>query len=163
MPESAHLSEALKELFTTPDCYWFVSYPAAVDGLTAEQADCAPGPRFNSVWGVTLHLTICQQFAAAVLRGEQVTPDTFFCDGGWPPVRELTESAWEEAKAGVLAANHALAAAVADLPAGALDDELPQVGMLAYAYIQGHLAHNSNHLNEIVEIRHMQGLWLEKT
>jgi hypothetical protein len=139
MPESTHLAEALEGLFAPPDVYWFVSYPAAVTGLTVEQAACAPGPRFNSIWGVTLHLTICQQFAAAVLRRETIDVNAF------------------------LAANHALAICVAGLPDEVLEQPLPYVEMKGYQYIQGHLAHNSNHLCEMVDIRHMQGLWLEKT
>lgn len=164
MSESSHLAEALKGLFSTPDLFLFNSYPAAVDGLTAKQAACSPGPRLNSVWGVTLHLTICQQFSLAVLRGDRVEMNTFFAEGTWPPVRDPSDgAAWEEAKAGVLAANHALAELVAGLPAERLEQDLPIVGMKAYAYILGQLAHNSHHLNEIISIRHMQGLWLEKT
>ena len=164
MSETAHLAEALEGLFASTDCEWFVTYPAAVAGLTAEQAACAPGARFNSVWGVTLHMTICQQFARAVLRGDAVDPNTFFAEGTWPKVRDpQDEAAWQQAKANLLAANHALAACVAGLSGEKLDRALPSVGQKGYQYIQGHLAHNSNHLCEIVSIRHMQGLWLEKT
>jgi hypothetical protein len=164
MSEASHLAEALEGLLAPPELYWFVSYPAAVDGLTAEQAACVPGPRFNSVWGVTLHLTICQQFALAVLRRETIDVNAFFAEGAWPPVRDLQDAAaWQRAKSDLLAVNHALAECVAGLPDEALEQPLPYVEMKCYQYIQGHLAHNSNHLCEIVDIRHMQGLWLEKT
>jgi hypothetical protein len=134
-----------------------------VEGLTAEQAAAVPGPRFNSVWGVTLHLTLCQQFALAVLRGEAVEASTFFLEGAGPPVHDPKDAeAWQKAKADLLAMNHALAECVAGLSAAALEKELPAVKMKGYQYILGHLAHNSNHLNEIVSIRHMQGFWLGK-
>lgn len=71
--------------------------------------------------------------------------------------------AWQKAKADLLAENHALAECFARLSSEALEQELPYVGMKGYQYIQGHLAHNSNHLCEIVNIQHMQALWLEKT
>jgi hypothetical protein len=164
MSEASHLAEALEGLLATPDLSWFVSYPAAVDGLTAEQAARAPGPRFNSVWGVTLHLTVCQQFALAVLRDDALDVNTFFVDGVWPLVRDPQDAAaWQKAKADLLAVNHALAECVAGLSAEALRKELPYVEMKCFQYIQGQLAHNSNHLCEIVAIRHMQGLWLEYT
>jgi hypothetical protein len=162
--EASHLAEALEGLLASPDHSWFVTYPAAIDRLTSGQAARAPGPRFNSVWGVTRHLTVCQQFALAVLRGDTLDLDTFFADGVWPPVRDpQVEGSWQKAKADLLAANHALAEFVAGLSAAALELELPYVGMKGYQYVQGHLAHNSNHLCEIVSIRHMQGLWLDKT
>jgi hypothetical protein len=164
MPEASHLAEALEGLLATPDLFWFASYPAAVEGLTCEQAAAIPGPRFNSVWGVTLHLTLCQRFALAVLRGETVEASAFFPEGAWPPVHNPQDAdAWQKAKADLLAANHALAECVARLSSEALEQELPPVKMKGYQYILGHLAHNSNHLNEIVSIRHMQGFWLGKT
>jgi len=164
MSEVSHLAEALEGLFATPDLFWFVSYPDAVEGLTSAQAAAVPGPRFNSVWGVTLHLTVCQRFALAVLRGEAAEASAFFPEGVWPPVHDpQDEEAWQKAKTGLLAVNHTLAECVAGLSPEALEQDLPAVGMKAHQYILGHLAHNSNHINEIVSIRHMQGFWLEKT
>ena len=163
MSEASHLAEALEGLLAAPHD-WFVNYPAAVAGLTAPQAAWTPGPRFNSVWAITLHLTICQQFALAVLRGEAVEAGTFFAEGAWPLVPDPQDAAaWQKAKADLLAVNQALAECVAGLAPEALEQELPTVGMQAHQYILGHLAHNSNHINEIVSIRHMQGFWLEKT
>jgi hypothetical protein len=164
MSETTHLAEAIEGLFSAPECFWFVTYPAAVAGLTASQAARSLGPRFNSVWGVTLHLSLCQRFALAVLRGDAVDVNEFFAAGAWPPVSDPgDEAAWQQAKADVLAVNHALAECVAGLSDADLENELAPIGMKAYPYIQGQLAHNSNHLCEMVDIRHMQGLWLEKT
>lgn len=163
MSEASHLAEALEGQLAAPHG-WFVSYPAAVAGLTAPQAAWSPGPRFNSAWAITLHLTVCQQFAMALLGGNAVDMNTFFADGVWPPVHDPQDTAaWLEAKEDLLTANHALAACIAGLSSEALEQELPYVHMKGYQYIQGHLAHNSNHLCEIVTIRHLQGLWLENT
>jgi hypothetical protein len=82
MSETTHLAEAIEGLFSAPECIWFVTYPAAVAGLTASQAARSLGPRFNSVWGVTLHLSLCQRFALAVLRGDAVDVNEFFAAGG---------------------------------------------------------------------------------
>jgi hypothetical protein len=164
MSEASHLAESLSDHFSTPNYYWFVSYPAIVAGLTAQQAGCAPGPRFNSIWQVTLHLAICQRFALAVLRGDAIDMREFFPEGAWPPVHDPGgQAAWEQAKNDLLAANHNLAAYVARIPDEILDQELPVVNMKVYGYIHGHLAHNSHHLNEMICIRHMQGLWFDKT
>ncbi len=164
MLEASHLAEAVERLLAAPDLFWFVSYPAAVDGLTSQQAACVPGPRFNSVWGVTLHLTVCQRFAIAVLRGGPVDMNAYFPEGAWPTVLDPTDEAvWQQAKKELLAVNHELAECVADLSAEELEQELALVQMKCYQYIQGQVAHNSNHLCEIVNIRHMQGLWLDKT
>jgi hypothetical protein len=164
MSEASHLAESLEELLATPDLSWFASYPAAVERLTSVQAAAIPGPRFNSVWGVTLHLTLCQRFALAVLRGENVEMGAFFPEGAWPPVHDpLDADAWEQAKDDLLTVNHSLAECVAGLSTEFLELELSPVRMKGYQYILSTMAHNSNHINEIVTIRHMQGFWLEKT
>jgi hypothetical protein len=163
MSTTMHLAQAMEGFFASENLYWFASYRDATAGLSAREAAGTPGARFNSVWGVTLHLTLCQQFALALLRGENVDVGTFFASGAWPAIADPgDEAAWEEAKTNLLAVNHALADCVAGLPEEALDRELPIVGMPTGQYILGQIAHNSNHLNEIVSIRHMQELWLEK-
>ena len=164
MTESSHLAEALEGLFVTPDILWFTTYPAIVEGLTAGQAASAPGPRFNSVWAITNHLCLCQRYALALLRGEPVDPAVFFAEGAWPPVKDPgDELVWQQAKADLLAANHALAECVAGLPVEALGQDVAPGQFKRYPYILGHLAHNSYHLCEMISTRHMLGLWLEKT
>jgi hypothetical protein len=163
MTETAHLAEAIAGFFGVPNLYWFTSFPDAVKGLSAQQAACIPTPRFNSVWAVTLHLTLCQQFALAVLRGKTIDGNEFFAEGAWPSIGvSCNETDWEAAKANVLTVNQALSDCIAGLPDAALEQNLPYVGMKGYQYIHGQLAHNSHHLNEIISIRHIQGLWLEK-
>lgn len=163
MSEAAHLAESLVSLFTFPDYSWFVSYPAAVDGLTAKQAAFVPGPRFNSIWGISLHLTTCLKFALAVLRGDAASPAAYFPEGAWPQIVDIHDAlAWQQARTSLLEANLALANYVTALSADRLEQELLNPGMKGFAFILGHLAHNSYHLCEIITIRHMQGLWLEK-
>jgi hypothetical protein len=164
MTEASHLAEALNDFLVKPDLFWFTSFLPAVEGLTAEDAASVPGPRFNSVWGVTLHLILCQRYALTLLRGEPVNMAEFFAEGAWPPVRQPgSEAAWQQAKDDLLAVNQALADCVGGLPAGALEEKVAPGQFKRYQYIQGQLAHNSYHLCEIVSIRHMLGLWLEKT
>jgi hypothetical protein len=111
-----------------------------------------------------LHLTLCQRFALAVLRGDPIDVDAFFAEGMWPPVRDAAnEAAWQQAVTELLAVNHALAECVAGLSEADLERDLGVVGMKGFAYIEGQLAHNSHHLCEIVTIRHVQGLWLEES
>lgn len=164
MPEAAHLAEALNDFLVKPDLFWFISYLPAIEGLTAEQAACVPAARFNSVWGVTLHIALCQRYALCLLRGEKVDAAEFFAEGAWPPIKQPgNEDAWRQAKEELLAVNHALSECVAGIPAEALEGEIVPGQFKRFQYIQGHLAHNSYHLCEIVSIRHMLGLWLEKT
>jgi hypothetical protein len=164
MSESAHLAEGLEEFLGKPDLFWFTSFPNAVEGLTAAQAARVPAARFNSVWAVTLHLTLCQRYALCLLRGETVDAAAFFSEGAWPAVqRPESEEDWQRAKAELLEVNQALAHIASTVPPGDLEEQIMPGMFKRYQYIQGHIAHNSYHLGEIVSIRHMLGLWLEKT
>ena len=165
MSEASHLAEAVEGLFARRDCVWFVTFPSAVEGLTASQAAHCPGPRLNSVWGIVRHLSLALEHTLILLRGEPYDLNAWIADGAWPPVPQAAdEEAWQEAKADLLALNHEVAQCVARLD----DAQLHQIvfapmGMKAYQFIQVQIAHNSNHLNEMVTIRHMQGLWVDKT
>jgi hypothetical protein len=164
MSEASHLAGALEGLFSAPEFYWFPTFPAAAQGLTADQAAASPGPRLNSVWGVTLHLTVCHRLALALLCGDPSDMNVVLAEGMWPPIRDPgNEAAWQQAVTELLALNHVLAECVAGLSDTDLERELAPTGMIRFQFIQGQLTHNSYHLSEIVTLRHMQGLWLEKT
>jgi uncharacterized damage-inducible protein DinB len=163
MPEAFHLAEALNDFLVKPDLFWFTSFPNAIEGLTAEQAVQVPAVRFNSVWGVVLHLTLCQRYALTLLGGEAVEASEFFVEGAWPAVPQpVSEAAWQQAKEELMAINRALSACVTSLSTEALEELVAPGQFKGYQYIQGQMAHNSYHLCEIVNIRHMLGLWLEK-
>lgn len=164
MSEQTHIAEAVEGLFATPDIMWFTTYPAVVEGLSAEQSARSPGPRFNSVWAITLHLIVCQRYALALLGGENPDPSVYFAAGAWPPLpNPADETAWEQAKADLMAINRALASCAGSLPEGSLEVEVGPGQFKRYQYLQGHIAHNSYHLCEMITTRHMLGLWLEKT
>ena len=163
MTEPTHLAETLNGFVAQPGLFWFPSFVDATAGLNAQQAASVPAARFNSVWAVTLHLTLCQRFALAILSGK-ADAESIFADGAWPAPRDPeSQAAWQEAKADLLEVNRAFSACVAALPPETMETELAPVGMKRFQYIQGHLAHNSYHLCEIVSVRHMLGLWLENT
>ena len=164
MSEATHLAEGLEEFLGKPDLFWFTSFPTAVAGLTAIQAARIPGARFNSVWGVTLHLTLCQRYALCLVCGEKVDAAAFFSEGAWPAVlHPESEEDWQCAKTELLEVNQALAQVASRLLPADLEMEIAPGQFKRYQYIQGHLAHNSYHLGEIISIRHMLGLWLENT
>ena len=164
MSESQHLAEALQGLLTRPDHGWFTPFAVAVAGLTAAQAATVPAPGFNSVWGVVNHMRFWHELTIARLRGTALDPEALWAEEGWPaPGDPADEEAWQAACTRAMAAN----AQLAELVAGLSDDELSQPvapGRASrYQAIHGLIAHNSYHTCEIITIRHLQGLWLERT
>lgn len=164
MTEAQHLSDALQGLFAQPDHGWFTSFATATDGLTAEQAAHVPAPRFNSVWGVVNHVRFWQEAMLLRLRGLEVDRSTLGAEDGWPPAGDSAdENGWRSARERALEVNELLAKAVSGLSDQELAEPTAPGRALRYQVIQGIITHNSYHTCEIISIRHMQGLWLERT
>lgn len=164
MSESQHLSEALLGLFANAEHGWFTPISVAIEGLSANQAAAVPAPRFNSVWAVVNHVTFWQEFTLRRVRGEEVDRAALDTHHGWPPVGDPNdEAAWAAARERALDVNKELASAVGELT----EEKLVQPyapGRARYGQIiQGIIAHNSYHACEAISIRHMLGLWLERT
>lgn len=163
MSEAQHLADALRYLFTQPDSEWFTAFPQAVAGLTAEQARQVPALRFNSIWGLVNHISYWQEFFLLRLRGLP-GPTAHQTGDDWEPVGKAgDEEGWQAACRRALAANEALAAYVETMSDEALAQPLGSGRPRPQQVIQGVIAHNSYHICEIITVRHMQGLWLERT
>lgn len=165
MSEAHHLSEALTRHFIGSVMGAFMPFETATDHLTAVQAAAIPAPRFNSVWAIVNHVWFWQEVLLRLLQGQPAhyellgAPDP----SGWPPAGDpVDEAAWQTARKQALAVNTALATEVAHLSEVELVGELEAWATLRHRAIQGIIAHNSYHTCEIISVRHMQGLWLER-
>jgi hypothetical protein len=164
MSEAQHLAEALEGLFANPENGWFTPFSVATAGLTAEQAAHVPAERFNSVWAVANHVRFCQEVALRRLRGLPVDRAALGAEDDWPPVGEpADEDAWQTARERALAVNRELAETVAGLSGEELAQPFAAGRAARYQLVQGLIAHSGYHACEIISIRHMQGLWLERT
>jgi uncharacterized damage-inducible protein DinB len=160
MSEAQHLAAALESYFSRSDNGWFTPFTVAVDGLTAEQAAQVPALRFNSVWAVVNHVSVCQErilYGLKGMRGEGLDDD-------WPPPpNPPTEAAWQAARDKAIRLNRELAESVRALDDKDLDQpHQPGHQDTRRQLIQGNLVHNGYHTNEIISIRHMLGWWVEE-
>jgi hypothetical protein len=166
MSEAQHLSQALNRYFTNPNVGVFASFASATDRVTAAQAATVPVPRFNSVWGIVNHVWYWEETLLRLLRGQPVThqmlgaPD----ESGWVPAGDPADDAgWAAARSRALATNAELATEIAGLTPEQLEEELEAWQTKKHRAIQAIIAHDSYHTCEIICVRHMQGLWLERT
>jgi hypothetical protein len=174
--EAEHLSDAVRALFVSNDHGLFTSFATAVAGLTAAQAASVPAERFNSVWAVVNHVRFWQEVTLLQLRGQPVDRGALGAQNGWPPVGEQPGSlgdpettagpcgaAWEAAVEHCLEVNRELAEAAAALSDEALAAPLAPGRAAPWQLVQGMIAHNAYHTCEVISIRHMLGLWLDRT
>jgi hypothetical protein len=166
MSEAQHLAEALKRLYWGPALGVFASFETATDGLRARQSATVPTARFNSVWAIANHVWYWQEALHCLLLGQTYSHSALGApdDSGWPPVDDPDdEAAWQADRQRALSVNTALANFVEQMPDRELESTLPLWAGAKHRGIQSIIAHNSYHTCEIISVRHMQGLWLERT
>jgi hypothetical protein len=164
MRQAELLAEALQGLFSNPEAGWFTPLPVSVEGLTAQQAAQVPAERFNSVWGVVNHVRFWQEFMLLRLMGQNADREALGGKSGWPPVpSDPSGETWENDLKRMYSANQQLAQYVCTLNDEVLYEPIVLHRPSPYQVIQGLIAHNSYHSCEVISIRHMLGLWLERT
>ncbi len=164
MTQASSLSDALQGLFSNPDAGWFTPISASIQGLSSEQAAQVPAERFNSVWSVVNHVRFWQEFMLLRLQGQPPDREALGGKNGWPPVpRDHLPSDWAADQKRMLAANQNLADFINTMDDDRLNQPVATGKPSPYQVIQGVIAHNSYHTCEVISIRHMLGLWLERT
>ena len=164
MTEAHHLSDALVGFLSDPESGWFTPVTEAIQGLTAEQAARIPSEGFNSVWGVVRHMSYWQEFLLHRFRGETVEQMKIEGKENWQAINQpYDERAWQADCEHLFTINKDLAEVVAGFSDEALDEPYSEGRAKRYQVIQGIIAHNCYHTNEIISIRHMLGYWLERT
>lgn len=164
MAEAKHLAHSLVSLLADPRIGWFTPTITAIEDLTAEQAARVPAEGFNCVWSVINHMNYWQEYLLLGLRGEKT--DRLKQEGkdNWqeprPPYQDHT---WQADRERLFAVNKELAEVVISFSDQALGEPYAPDKAERFVVIQGIIAHNCYHTNEIISIRHMLGYWLKKT
>ncbi len=163
MSEADHLSDALVGMLSRRHNGWFTPVVVAIEGLTPQQAAAIPAKGFNCIWGVINHMSYWQEFMLHKLRGEPVNSMRLEGKRNWQKIKNPgDEQAWKTDCENLFAINKELAGLVAGYSDAELDEPAAPGKPRRCQVIQGIVAHNSYHTNEIISIRHMLGLWLEQ-
>jgi len=162
MSEAQHIADALEGMLVNPETGWFAVFPDTVACLTAEQAAKEPAKGFNSVWKVVNHMTYWQEYFLRRMTDDKFDPKSMGED--WLAIPDPKDDiAWQAAMKKVIDTNKQLVKFTGSLSDKELDQPLKEGKPRRYQYLLGLLSHNSYHICEIITIRHMQGLWMEKT
>jgi uncharacterized damage-inducible protein DinB len=159
MSESQHLAAGIQGFLTDAENGWFDCLPYTAAGLTSAQAAQTPAKGFNSVWQVVEHMRYWEEYCLQHLQGA-TKPDL---GADWPPITKPGEAAWKACLDRLYETTGRLCAYVAGLTDAQLDEPFAPGKPPRRQMLQGVLAHNSYHTCEVITIRHMLGLWLERT
>ena len=128
-----------------------------LDGLTHTQAAARPLPGAHSIWELVLHLASWKNEVRHRLAG---VPAAEPLDGDWPPVTDVTNTGWLQARERLELAHRLLVSAVRELPESKLyeatndhrDRELG-IGVTYYELLHGIVQHDVYHAGQIAMLK----------
>lgn len=124
---------------------WFASWTQALDGLTPAQAAWRPKPDLHSIWQLVAHVIFWREYTLDQIVGGPKLADDEVARRNFLEPAAVSDPAWRETRERLAASHRGIRAAIAD-SARPLD-------RLRY-----HLAHDANHLGQILYLRRLQGL-----
>jgi hypothetical protein len=124
---------------------WFGSWTKALDGLTAAQAAWRPQPGLHSIGQLVGHVAFWREYTLAKIGGQANPPADEVARRNFPDDASASEEAWRATQERLAASHRRIRDALAN--------ESVPLDRLRY-----HLAHDANHLGQILYLRRMQGL-----
>lgn len=111
MSELAGIVDELKRV-TDGEAWHGPSLREVLDGVTAEQAAAKPVPGAHSIWELVLHLAAWNGVFIRRLMGQRADEPE---EGDFPPVGEVSDAAWAQARADLARSQERLRALVSEL------------------------------------------------
>jgi hypothetical protein len=124
---------------------WFGSWTKALDGVTAAQAAWRPQPGLHSIGQLVGHVVFWREYTLAKLGGQPNLPADEVARRNFPDDAAASEDAWRATRERLATSHRHVRDALAN-------ESIP-LDRLRY-----HLAHDANHLGQILYLRRMQGL-----
>ncbi|HEU4766907.1 MAG TPA: DinB family protein [Pyrinomonadaceae bacterium] len=127
---------------------------ALLDGVTAEQAAAHPIPGAHSIWELTLHIAAWEDACRRRLEGD---PAQLVDDENFPPISEVSESAWENTKQRLVEVHRRLLDAISATDDSRLDQPIINSAEIpfssAYVTLHGGVQHSLYHAGQIAILK----------
>jgi uncharacterized damage-inducible protein DinB len=123
----------------------------ALAGVDAAGAARRPLAGAHSIWEIVRHLTLWNEVPRRRIDGERLVD--LPSERDWPKVAEISEPAWQAAKAALEESHAALHARVRDLSDGQLDEPVAGSDPTVRGMILGVLQHNAYHAGQIAILK----------
>jgi uncharacterized damage-inducible protein DinB len=132
------------------DAWHGPSLMSLLQSISAEDASKHPIKGAHSIWELANHLSAWNAITSHRLQGEEVQITT---ERDWPPVWEVSETAWRRALE-ILAESHAhLRSVVSKLKDDELDQKAAGPNYSRYVVIHGVIQHNLYHAGQIAVLK----------
>jgi uncharacterized damage-inducible protein DinB len=152
MSETARLADQIRRAFEG-EAWHGDSLLEILAGVSAKTAAAHPIPNAHSIWELLLHIQAWDDVTIRRAGGTAVQPTG---EKNFPPVRDTSEAAWQQAVAGVRKTHEELVRIVAAFPDARLDEQVPGKSQDYYNFFylfSGIVQHELYHAGQIALLK----------
>jgi uncharacterized damage-inducible protein DinB len=152
MSETARLADQIRRAFEG-EAWHGDSLLEILAGVSAKTAAAHPIPNAHSIWELLLHIQAWDDVTIRRAGGTAVQPTG---EKNFPPVRDTSEAAWQQAVAGVRKTHEELVRTVAAFPDARLDEQVPGKSQDYYNFyylFSGIVQHELYHAGQIALLK----------
>jgi uncharacterized damage-inducible protein DinB len=152
MSETARLADQIRRAFEG-EAWHGDSLLEILAGVSAKTAAAHPIPNAHSIWELLLHIQAWDDVTIRRAGGTAVQPAG---EKNFPPVRDTSEAAWQQAVAGVRKTHEELVRTVAAFPDARLDEQVPGKSQDYYNFyylFSGIVQHELYHAGQIALLK----------
>jgi uncharacterized damage-inducible protein DinB len=124
----------------------------ALDGVTAAQAHARPLQNAHSIWELAQHIAVWEDVGRRRLEGDRA-PIAISSTEDWPPADDVSEAAWDQAKAALDRGHRALVETIARVSESRLDVPVFEGMSTVYVTLHGVIQHDLYHAGQIAMLK----------
>ena len=155
MNETERIQDQLKRAYDG-NAWHGPSVREVLNGVTAQQAHARPLANAHSIWELTQHIAVWEDVGRRRLEGDRAQI-AISSPEDWPPADNISEAAWEQAKAALDRGHRALVEAVARVPESRLDEPIFEGMSTVYVTLNGVIQHDLYHAGQIAMLKKALG------
>ena len=151
MTEIERILDQLKRAFEGP-AWHGPSIKELLNGVTASQAHARPLTNAHGIWELVHHIAVWEDVGRRRLEGDPAEVPISSPED-WPPAEDVSEAAWEQAKAALERGHQALIDAISRVPEARLDEPILEGKSTVYVTLHGVVQHDLYHAGQIAILK----------
>jgi uncharacterized damage-inducible protein DinB len=151
MTEIERILDQLKRAFEG-NAWHGPSVREALKDVTPAQAHARPLANAHSIWELVQHIAVWEDVGRRRLEGDRAQIE-ISSPADWPPPDDISEAAWEQAKAALDRVHDALREAIARVPESRLDEPILEGMSTVYVTLHGVIQHDIYHAGQIAMLK----------
>lgn len=151
MTEIDRILDQLKRAFEGP-AWHGPSIKELLNGVTAQQAHARPLTNAHSIWELVHHIAVWEDVGRRRLEGDPAEVPISSPED-WPPAEDVSEAAWEQAKAALERGHQALVDAISRVPEARLNEPILEGKSTVYVTLHGVVQHDLYHAGQIAILK----------